>query len=99
VSSKTGEGVEALWAAVAACTGQRPQTTAPDHDLLELAQHELTHWFATVGESHDPEVQQLFAQWRQGTLGQREAAASLLEVAGRRLRNHWPAPVPLPTPH
>ncbi len=99
VSAKTGEGIEALWEAVVACTSQRQSAPPKDHDLLELAQQELTYWFATAEDSNDPEVQQLFSRWRQGTLDQREAVASLLEIVGRRLRDGHLAAGPLPTPH
>jgi LAO/AO transport system kinase len=87
VSAKTGEGMEPLWAAVTACAGRRRLAEPNNSDLLDLAQEELASWFATADTSKDPTVEHLCQQWRQGTLDRAEAVASLLELAGRKLRH------------
>lgn len=86
VSAKSGEGIESLWETIVACAGQRRRAAVRDHDLLTFAQQELASWLATAEDRHDPEVQQLYTQWRQGELDPVKAAASLLEMAGRRLQ-------------
>jgi LAO/AO transport system ATPase len=64
VSSKSGEGVEALWDAITRLPLRRG--SAPDHDLLPAAQEALAERFAAARTAHDPAVADLLSQWRQG---------------------------------
>jgi LAO/AO transport system kinase len=86
VSAQTGEGIEALWAAVAACPKRRTTAGTTDAELLRLARELLARWFRDA-ERQDPEVQPLLTQWRQGVSDRTAVAATLLELAGRRLQN------------
>jgi LAO/AO transport system ATPase len=91
VSARTGEGVEQLWQAIAACPPRRG-TRAPDqHDLLRLAQETLADRFARAAAAREPGLQRLIEQWQRGSLSQDEAGAALLhllEAEGQGPRGH-----------
>jgi LAO/AO transport system ATPase len=80
VSAKTGEGIEALWAAVAACPSRRPAPADPGQILLRRTQELLAQRFAQVSDAQRPELDRLIEQWRQGTLSEREAIEALLRL-------------------
>lgn len=92
VSAKTGESIAELWAAVVACPSRRLASGATDPAVLSLAHQLLARWFRAA-QRQDPEVQQLVARWRQGVLDHTAAAATLLELAGRRLRDAAPTSI------
>lgn len=83
VSAKTGEGVEALWTAIAGQKLRRAATGNGSRDLLRRAQDLLAQWFTTAQADHHPAVQQLMDQWEQGQISGTSAAASLLRVLQR----------------
>jgi LAO/AO transport system kinase len=80
VSAKTGEGVEPLWSAVAACPLRRGTEAVTGRDLLRLAQETLARRFAAATADQNPELKQLITQWRQGGLADDDAAATLWRV-------------------
>jgi putative protein kinase ArgK-like GTPase of G3E family len=78
VSSKTGEGVEALWTAIAARRARRTEATRDRLELLRLAQETVARWFSAAEADRHAELQQLLRQWQQGTLAAGEVANALL---------------------
>jgi LAO/AO transport system kinase len=78
VSAKTGLGLEELWQAIAAVSPHR-SSDATD-DLLPLAQETLGERFAALRAKRRTELEQLAAQWRQGSLSREEAGARLLRL-------------------
>jgi LAO/AO transport system ATPase len=80
VSSKTGEGMEALWETIAACPQRRTSHSGDGRDLLHLAQDRLAAKFSTVEGAHQPDLNQLITDWQQGRIGQDEAAEALLRL-------------------
>ncbi len=83
VSAKTGEGIEALWAAVAASESGHGIRFDPGHPLLRRAQESLATWFARAQADQHPDLQQLLAGWQQGTLGEEEAIQALFDLMAR----------------
>jgi LAO/AO transport system ATPase len=81
VSAKTGLGIEALWTAMTTCSLQCAAHVADSHDLLRLTQDALANWFATALAEQHPALQELLAQWQQGTLSEKEAVTALLQLA------------------
>jgi putative protein kinase ArgK-like GTPase of G3E family len=77
VSAKTNEGMEQLWAAIAAGPLRRGGSVS-DADLLRAAQEVLARRFARATAGSGPEFQQFLARWRQGLLTQDQAAEALL---------------------
>src|SRR5262249_50594079 len=73
-SAKTGQGLEELWAAVAAFPLRRHLRPDQDRDLLRSAQEALATRFATALAASDPGVTQLVSRWRAGAISQAEAA-------------------------
>jgi LAO/AO transport system ATPase len=76
VSSKTGEGVEELWSAVRRCPRRRGNVDATE--LLQLAQTALADRFRKAMEGHDPRLQKLLTELRDGRLPA-DAGAVLLQ--------------------
>jgi LAO/AO transport system kinase len=79
VSSRTGDGLEPLWQAIAAAPLRRGQQTS-GRDLLRLAQQTLATRFAAAEIMGRPELRQLLDQWRSGKITPAQAAAALLEL-------------------
>jgi LAO/AO transport system ATPase len=75
VSSRTGQGLDALWQAFNACPLRRAAGAADGRELLRLAQDLLARRFARAAGDHD--VQRIVAAWRQGALTEAQAAAAL----------------------
>lgn len=65
VSSKSGEGLEALWQAIADCPRQR-QAEASEAELLRLAQESLATQFWQAVHAGEPCLQGILTQWQQG---------------------------------
>src|SRR5262249_45460264 len=78
VSSKAGEGVEALWSAIAARRPRRIAIGRDSHELLRRAQQTLARWFSAAEADRHAELQQLVRQWQQGILAEGEVAMALL---------------------
>jgi LAO/AO transport system ATPase len=83
VSAKTGEGIEALWDAIAAVPAHRPQEKAAELDLLRLAQEGLAAWFAGARCRDHAQLQQLLSRWEQGGMKRRDALAALFRLLER----------------
>jgi LAO/AO transport system kinase len=81
VSARTGEGLAALWDAVAALPLRRGGRKA-GRDLLRLAQEALAARFARAEAAAD--LQALLGRWRQGDLDDDAAGSALLDLLGRR---------------
>jgi LAO/AO transport system ATPase len=83
VSSKTNDGLEPLWAAIAQFTHRH---TAPDpsQELLRLAQQALADRFVNASQNDDAELQPLIDGWRDGTLAESAAVDQLLELLVRK---------------
>ncbi|MCS6852045.1 MAG: hypothetical protein NZ700_12860 [Gemmataceae bacterium] len=84
VSAKTGEGIEPLWEAIAACPRRRTAAAA-DRGLLRHAQELLAEWFAAAARRHDPHLEELLAQWRHGGHQAGDAVGRLLAQAAAEL--------------
>jgi LAO/AO transport system kinase len=80
VSAKSGEGVEALWTAIASNLPHRGKTASGSRELLRLAQDTLATWFHAAQAGQHPAVQQLITKWQQGVISDRQAAEALLEL-------------------
>jgi LAO/AO transport system ATPase len=80
VSSKTGEGVAALWQAVEACPRRRAIGADSDRELLALAQELLGARFARARAVGDGELTELLEQWRQGAVAGPDAGAAVLRL-------------------
>lgn len=83
VSAKTGEGVEALWRAIAGQALRRAGAIEESHELLRQAQDTLARWFHAAQADRHPALQQLLSQWQQGNLQDRGAAEALLDLLQR----------------
>jgi LAO/AO transport system ATPase len=75
VSSKNGQGLEALWSALAACPLRRRPTETSERALLERAQAALRDWFAAARSL--PELRGLLAHWHHGAISDADAIAAL----------------------
>jgi LAO/AO transport system ATPase len=84
VSSKTGEGVEALWEAIASSPRRKQLPTEGKGDLLQRAQQALEDWFTRAQAQADPDVHELVERWRQGRLGAEEAVKRLFHLIARQ---------------
>lgn len=80
VSAKTGEGVEALWTAIAAQALRRAGAMGESHELLRMAQETLARWFDAAQSDRHPALQQLIDKWRHGGLDDASAAEALLKL-------------------
>ncbi len=76
VSSKTGQGVDALWQAVEAVPRRRAVEVSAAQDLLRLVQERLQARFDATAS--DPALGRLAAAWRAGRIATDEAIAELL---------------------
>jgi LAO/AO transport system ATPase len=88
VSAKTGEGVEALWTAIAGQTLRR-QAVRDSRELLQLAQDLLARWFSAAQDHQRSDLQHLLSQWRKGLLADRKAGEALLDLL---LKEHGSGP-------
>jgi LAO/AO transport system ATPase len=81
VSSRTGEGLEALWQVI---RDLPPRRTADEgsRDLLRLAQEALAGRFARAEAAQDPALRHLLADWRAGALDGERAGVALLRLLG-----------------
>jgi LAO/AO transport system kinase len=84
VSSKTGEAVEALWEAIASCPRRNQTSTESKGDLLQRAQQAIRDRFTGAQAQGDPQVQELLARWREGSLPEGEAVEALFRLMARR---------------
>jgi len=73
VSGRTGEGIEALSAAISACPLRRNSSNRDDRALLRLMQEEVPRRFAAAEAARDPAWKELLARWRAGKLRSTEA--------------------------
>jgi LAO/AO transport system ATPase len=81
VSTKTGEGLDALLEAMAAGP-VRPRGKADSRELLRLAQEALAARF--VDAEATAELQELAASWQRGDLDDSAAAATILRMLSQR---------------
>jgi LAO/AO transport system ATPase len=81
VSSRTGEGMEALWQAIRDLPPRRAAVEGGG-DLLRLAQEALAERFARAEAAEDPALSQLLSEWRAGALDAGRAGAALLRLLG-----------------
>jgi LAO/AO transport system ATPase len=88
ISARTGEGIEALWTAVAACPRRRDTRLQASRDLLRVAQETLAVRFARAEAAHDPRLDQLVAQWQQGQIDRTGAALSLMHFLETNYPSH-----------
>jgi len=79
VSSRTGEGIDRLWAAILDCPLRRSTGGRGSRDLLRLAQEALAARLSQAEAAGDPGLQELIVQWQQGRLATREAAWKLVQ--------------------
>ena len=80
VSSKTGDGVPALWDAIRACPPRRSSANDGAHALLRLTQDALARRFSHAQDAHDPALADVLQRWRGGGLPNEEAARAVLAV-------------------
>jgi LAO/AO transport system ATPase len=80
VSAKTGEGVEALWTAIAGLPLRRAEMAYGSQELLRLVQDTLERWCSAAQAEQHPEFQKILSQWRLGLLNESGAAEALLAL-------------------
>lgn len=80
VSSKTGEGIDALWDAIAGLPLRRHAGSLSDGDLLRVAQDQLAERFTAAASAGDARLRDLLTAWRGGTIDAEEAAERLLAL-------------------
>jgi LAO/AO transport system ATPase len=80
VSAKTGEGIEALWSAIAEQPLRRTATVRDCRELLRQAQEWLARWFSTAQNDRHSGLQKLLSQWQHGLLADRTAAEAVLDM-------------------
>jgi 2-methylcitrate dehydratase len=81
VSSKTGEGVAALWDAA---VGRPPRKSLANNgqELLRLAQETLARRFARAQATHEPALTEVLKRWRDGNLPSETAVDDLIDALG-----------------
>jgi LAO/AO transport system ATPase len=79
VSARSGAGLEELWGAIRARPLRRP-SAATEGDLLRLAQETLVARFGAARGAHDPGLERVLGEWRDGRMTAAQAAAALLRV-------------------
>ncbi len=82
VSAKTGDGIAALWRAVADCPLRRRSDAGRGRELLRLAQDALASRYGAALAADDAGLQDLLGRWRQGGLGPAEAIREFLRRLG-----------------
>jgi LAO/AO transport system ATPase len=80
VSGKKGEGIEALWQAVAACPLRRKVGPRRGQDLLQLVQETLAARFAAALAAGDTELENIIDEWERGKLDPAEAVQRLVRL-------------------
>ncbi len=80
VSSRSGEGIEALWKVLRDLPPRRAADESGGRDLLRLAQEILAEQFARAEAARDPALGRIVADWRAGTLDSERAGATLLRL-------------------
>jgi LAO/AO transport system ATPase len=79
VSAKQGTGITPLWQAIEACPPRRNQDSADGRGLLRLAQAALATRYDQAVTSQDPALNQLIADWQNGSLHRQAAVDALLQ--------------------
>ena len=80
VSSKTGEGVEALWTAISSYPSRRSNTSDSGRELFHRALQALAQWLAAAEAELHPGVSDVIQQWRNGSLPEPDAVQRLLQL-------------------
>jgi LAO/AO transport system ATPase len=80
VSAKTGDGVDALWAAMASLPLRRAEMVSGSDELLGRAQDTLAKWFSEARAERLPELQEILSQWQHGLVNDSRATEALLEI-------------------
>jgi LAO/AO transport system ATPase len=80
VSSRTRDGLDALWQAIRDLPPRRAADDTAGRDLLRLAQEALAARLARAEAAQDPALQRLLAEWRAGALDGAQAGAALLHL-------------------
>jgi LAO/AO transport system ATPase len=65
VSAKTGDGIEALWAAIQAHATKRLYRSSNGRELVKRAQESLANWFSRAQKEKQPELMRLIKDWEQ----------------------------------
>ena len=84
VSTKTGEGVGALWDAIAKAPARDRTLRDDGDDLVRLAQAEIARRYQRAGT--DPRIGELLDSWRRGALDGAAAASALLRLLNEEAR-------------
>jgi LAO/AO transport system kinase len=79
VSSKTGEGIEALWQAIEQCPPRRSPSAAISQELMEYAHLKINQWFDAVLANDDPRIGHVLADLKAGIIKERDAMYQLLQ--------------------
>jgi LAO/AO transport system ATPase len=79
VSARTGEGLEALWTAIAEHKLRRAELVKGTRELLHLAQDRLAQWLGAAEAEKHPGLQELLEQWQRGLLSDCDAGEALVE--------------------
>ncbi len=82
VSSRTGEGVEALWQVLSDLPLRRRADESGGRDLLRLAQEVIAERFGQAEAAGDEALRRLISDWSAGALDGERAAAALLRLLG-----------------
>ncbi len=78
VSSRTGEGLPALWQLIQQFPARRVSDGAAQRDLLRLAQEGLAQRAQQAEAAQDPALRQIVADWRSRKLTTEQAITALL---------------------
>jgi LAO/AO transport system kinase len=79
VSSRSGDGINELWQAIASRPLRRGRQRS-GHDLLRLAQQTLAVRFSAAEASGAKELRQLLAAWQHGEISSDRAASALVNL-------------------
>jgi LAO/AO transport system kinase len=83
VSTKSGDGLAALWETIRSCSSRRG-TNHSVGELLHLAQQRIAVQFARAEKGHEPALRELLDRWRDGRLPPQDAGAAVLAVLANR---------------
>ncbi len=80
VSSKTGDGIEALWDTIRCCPRRRHSAERDGKALVQLLSDHLA---ARLTDSRNDGLQQIVTRWKEGGISDQEAVRSVLQNVGR----------------
>ncbi len=83
VSARTGQGIAALWQAIATCCPRKHADADPYRELLRLAQEAAARHFAAARAAGSAELETIMQRWRQGGVEATEAGEEIFRLLSR----------------